>query len=165
MGLLLSGCSVFLSRPVPRGSLVEPDDYAQLKPGVSTRSDVMDLLGSPTTHATFDDNTWIYISMETVYVPISFPGIRKQDVVVLNFDNGGVLRNLRTLNLKNARPVTMSPDVTPTPGTRINIVQQILGNVGRYNPMSNLNSTFGGSTGPMGFNSGPGHGGTGNSLP
>ncbi|GBQ36470.1 lipoprotein OmlA [Gluconacetobacter azotocaptans DSM 13594] len=165
LGLFLSGCAVFQSRPVPRGSLVEADDYTQLKPGVSTRSDTMDLLGSPTTRATFDDNTWIYISMTTMPTPVSFPSIRKQQVLVLNFDNGGVLRNMRTLSKADARYVGMVQDVTPTPGTKINVLQQILGNVGRYNPMSNMNSTFGGSTGPMGSNSGPGHGGTGNTLP
>nr|WP_317135290.1 outer membrane protein assembly factor BamE [Nguyenibacter vanlangensis] len=163
--MLLSGCSVFSSRPFQRGSLIERDDYTQLKPGVSTRADAMDLLGSPTTRATFDDNTWIYISMRTAQTPLSFPSIRQQQVVVLNFDDKGTLRTLRTLDKSNARPVSMVGAVTPTPGTSVNIMQQILGNVGRYNPMSNLDSTFGGSTGPMGFNNGPGHGGTGNSLP
>jgi outer membrane protein assembly factor BamE (lipoprotein component of BamABCDE complex) len=165
IGLLLSGCSVFSPRPVTRGSLIEADDYNQLKPGVSTRSDAMDLLGSPTTHATFNDDTWIYITMQTTQVPLDFPSVRKQNVLVLNFDSSGLLRGMRTLDRSNARDVTMVGDVTPTPGTKINILQQILGNVGKYNPMSNLNSTFGGSSGPMGFNSGPGHGGSGNSLP
>ncbi|MBO1360747.1 outer membrane protein assembly factor BamE [Acetobacter sacchari] len=162
---LLSACSFFQSPPMPRGSLIEADDYTQLKPGVSNRADAIDLLGSPTTKATFDDNTWIYISMMTIPEPASFPRITKQQVVVLNFDPAGTLRSLRTLDLKDAKKVGMVGAVTPTPGTKINVMQQILGNVGRYNPMSGMGSTFGGSTGPMGSNNGPGHGGTGNSLP
>jgi len=67
--LLLGGCSVFSPIPEPRGSLIEKTDYAQLVPGTSTRSDVLDSLGSPTAHATFDDNTWIYVSMITSPTP------------------------------------------------------------------------------------------------
>lgn len=167
----LSGCHIFENSPMPRGSLIEADDYNQLKPGVSNRADALDLLGSPTTKATFDDNTWIYVSMMTAPTPASFPHVTKQQVVVLNFDQGGTLRALRTLNMKDAKHPGMVGEATPTPGTKINILQEILGNVGRYNPMQNMmgNSAFGGgnssSNGMMGMNNGPGHGGSGNSLP
>ncbi|MBS0984737.1 outer membrane protein assembly factor BamE [Acetobacter thailandicus] len=164
---LVSGCSIFSPTPVPRGSLVEADDYDQLIPGSSTRADAIDLMGSPTTRGAFDDNTWIYISMTTYLRPANFPGIDKQQVVVLNFDNDGKLKTLRTLNRKDARPVSMISQVTPTPGTSINILQQILGNVGRYNPMQNLmgtGSATGQSQGLGNSNSGPGHFGSGNTL-
>ena len=165
-GLALSGCSVFKPSKIQHGSLVEADDYNKLKVGETSRSDVMDALGSPTGRATFDDNTWIYVSMTHVLAPISFPQVRKQDVVVLTFDQNGILRNLRSLHKNDARYVVMASGRTPTPGTKINIMQQILGNVGRYNPLSQMSSTYGGSTGPMNsMNGGPGHGGSGNSLP
>ena len=165
-GIGLSGCALFKPGVVQRGSLVEADDYNKLKTGVTTRSDVMDALGSPTAHATFDDNTWVYASMTQVLAPISFPRVRRQEAVVLTFDQDGILRNLRVLHKNDARYVSMASGRTPTPGTKINIMQQILGNVGRYNPLSQMSSTYGGSTGPMNsMNGGPGHGGAGNSLP
>lgn len=162
---MLSGCSIFNPTPIPRGSLIEADDYNQLIPGSSTRADAIDLLGSPTTRGAFDDNTWIYISMTTYLRPMNFPGIEKQQVVVLNFDKDGKLATLRTLNRKDARPVAMISQVTPTPGTSINILQQILGNVGRYNPMQNLmGSGSATGTGLGNSNAGPGHFGSGNTL-
>lgn len=164
---VISGCSVFAPTPIPRGSLVEADDYNQLTPGSSTRADAVDLMGSPTTKGAFDDNTWIYISMTTYMKPLDFPGVKKQQVVVLKFDNAGMLQSLRTLNRKDSRPVAMISKVTPTPGTSINILQQILGNVGRYNPMQNMMGGANGAgtgTGMMGGNSGPGHFGAGNTL-
>ncbi|OUJ04746.1 lipoprotein [Acetobacter malorum] len=163
---VISGCSVFAPSPIPRGSLIEADDYNQLTPGTSTRADAVDLLGSPTTKGAFDDNTWIYISMTTYMKPLDFPGIDKQQVVVLKFDGAGMLQSLRTLNRKDSRSVAMISKVTPTPGTSINILQQILGNVGRYNPMQNMMNSSGGGTGTgmMGGNSGPGHFGAGNTL-
>lgn len=163
--LMLGGCAVFAPIPQSRGSLIEKTDYAQLKPGVSTRSDALDLLGSPTSHATFNDNIWIYVSMVTAPTPLSFPSVKKQDIVVLAFDNGGVLRELDTLHKKNGMYVGMVGETTPTPGSHNNILQELLGNVGRYNPMSNMGSTFGGSQGPLGGSQGTGNGGQGNSLP
>ncbi|GBR52279.1 lipoprotein OmlA [Neokomagataea thailandica NBRC 106555] len=160
----MGGCSLFSPIPQPRGSLIEKADYSQLIPGTSTQSDAMDLLGSPTAHATFDDNTWIYVSMITSPRPLSFPKIDKQQVVVLNFDNSGVLRKLNTLGKSNAVNVGMVGRTTPAPGTKTSVIQQLLGNVGRYNPMSNMGSTFGGSSGPM-SNQGTGNGGSGNTLP
>ncbi|GAB6854698.1 outer membrane protein assembly factor BamE [Asaia astilbis] len=163
--LALAGCSVFSPIPQNRGSLIEKDDYAQLVPGTSTRNDVTDILGSPTSHATFDDNTWIYISMVTVPQPLGFPRVTKQNVLVLAFDTTGVLRRMDTLHRKNGYNVGMVGETTPTPGTKVNVLQQLLGNVGRYNPMSGMGSTFGGTQGPLGAGVGTGHGGTGNSIP
>lgn len=165
---ILSGCGVFRPTPIPRGSLIEADDYNQLVPGTSTRADAVDLLGSATTKGAFDDNTWIYISMTTYLRPIDFPGVKKQQVVVLKFNNAGALESMRTLSRRDARPVAMISQVTPTPGTSINILQQILGNVGRYNPMQNMMGSSGnmgsGGGGMMNSNSGPGHFGSGNTL-
>ena len=104
--------------------------------------------------------------MTTYMRPLDFPGIDKQQVVVLKFDGAGTLQSLRTLNRKDSRSVAMISKVTPTPGTSINILQQILGNVGRYNPMQNMMNSSGGGTGTgmMGGNSGPCHFGAGNTL-
>jgi len=78
--------------------------------------------------------------------------------------NSGVLRKMDTLNRKDSIRVGMVGATTPTPGTKTSVIQELLGNVGRYNPMSNMSSTFGGSQGPLG-NQGTGNGGAGNTLP
>jgi len=102
--------------------------------------------------------------MITSPTPLGFPTVDKQQVVVLNFDNSGVLRKMDTLNRKDSIRVGMVGATTPTPGTKTSVIQELLGNVGRYNPMSNMSSTFGGSQGPLG-NQGTGNGGAGNTLP
>ncbi|MBO1325912.1 outer membrane protein assembly factor BamE [Acetobacter sp. TBRC 12305] len=165
--VLLSGCAVFAPSLIPRGSLAEPDDYNQLIPGTSTRADALDLMGSPTTRGAFDDNVWIYITMATHMVPMDFPAVSKQQVVVLRFDNTGKITSLRTLSRKDGMNVAMVDKITPTPGTKINVMQQILGNVGRYNPMQNMMGSGSGDGMMGGYNNnmqGPGHFGSGNSL-
>lgn len=162
--LTVSGCAVFSPLPTARGQMVEKEDYGKLVPGTSTRADVTALLGSPTTRATFDDNTWFYIGEVTAPVPLAHPKVENQQVLVLNFDGGGVLRGLRRLDETNAHNVSMVGRTTPSPGSDASFMQQLIGNVGRYNPMGSLGGdTLGG--GGLGSNNGYGHGGAGNTLP
>ena len=149
-----------------RGNLIDNIDYAQLQPGSSTRADVTSLVGTPTTKATFDDNTWIYVGEVTRPVPAGFPAVMRQEVVVMNFDSNGTLRTLRKLSGKDAVRVAMVSRTTPSPGSEASFVQQVIGNVGRYNPASLLGGGLGGTGTDLNGQSGAGgQGGTGNSLP
>ncbi|MCQ8241339.1 outer membrane protein assembly factor BamE [Rhizosaccharibacter radicis] len=162
---VLGGCGIISPLPTNRGQLIEPVDYAKLSPGTSTRDDVQNLLGSPTAHATFDDNTWFYIGEVTAPVPMSRPSVQKQEVVELKFDSAGVLRSVRRLNKQDGTNVAMTGRTTPSPGSDTSIMQQLIGNVGRYSPMG-MDSLGGiGGSGGLGSNNGYGHGGQGNTLP
>lgn len=154
----LSACAVFKSAPIHGGSLIEPDDYNQLIPGSSTRSDAIDLLGSPSSKGAFNDNTWIYLSNVSHSTPMNFPRVTKQQVVVLKFSPTGTLKSIRTLSIKDSMHVAMVSKITPTPGSKINVLEQILGNVGRYNPMQNLSGLMGTGMNQLG------HFGSGNAL-
>ncbi len=165
--LALSGCALFAPIPTERGQMVEKEDYDKLVPGTTTRADVTALLGSPTSRATFDDNTWYYIGEVTAPVPLARPKIDHQQVLVLNFDGNGTLRGVRRLDQSNAHDVAMVSRVTPSPGSEASFMQQLIGNVGRYNPLGAAGGdTLGGSgLGGLGSNNGAGHGGAGNTLP
>ena len=92
--LTLAACDTtgLLSHPIQaRGNRVDPDQLSQLVPGTSTRNDVMALIGSPTTRATFDDNTWLYISEMTKPVIAATNVIRDQQVITVTFDQQGVV--------------------------------------------------------------------------
>jgi outer membrane protein assembly factor BamE (lipoprotein component of BamABCDE complex) len=128
------GCSVFESPAQVRGNRVDADQMKQLVPGTSTRSDVTALLGSPTTHASFDDNTWIYIGEVTRPRVAQVQGVESQDVVVVTFDDKGVLEKVAHLTQKDAEPVTVVARTTPSPGTNATFLQQLFGNVGRFSP-------------------------------
>ena len=129
----LCACSVVETPRTLRGNKVDVDALKELVPGTSTKKDVTSLIGSPTAHATFDDNEWIYIS-ETTHTRIGrMPGVLKQDVTVLNFDGQGVLQKVKRLNEDDGRDVAVVDRATPSPGSEASFLQQLLGNVGRYN--------------------------------
>jgi outer membrane protein assembly factor BamE (lipoprotein component of BamABCDE complex) len=144
--LPVSACSVFEAPTYVRGNRVDPDQLKELVVGTSSKADASSLLGSPTSHATFDDNRWIYIGEVTQPQIGRYPDVVTQDVVVLTFDQGGILRGVQHLTQKNAQSVAMAPGATPSPGSEASFLQQLLGNVGRFNP------------GALGSGGGPGPG-------
>lgn len=132
VALTLAACSVVEAPRTLRGAQVDPDELKQLVVGTSTKKDVETLIGSPTTKGTFDDR-WIYISQTTHTRIARLPGVDKQDVLVLSFDQNGVLRDMEQHGMKDAKPVTMVDRTTPSPGSEASFMQQLLGNVGRFN--------------------------------
>ena len=130
--LALSACSAIDAPHQLRGNRVDADAIKELVPGTSTRADATSLLGSPTAHGTFDDNTWIYISETTRTRVGRLPGVTAQDVTVLTFDQGGVLRDLKRLNQDDSKDVAVVSRATPSPGSEASFMQQLLGNVGKF---------------------------------
>jgi outer membrane protein assembly factor BamE (lipoprotein component of BamABCDE complex) len=131
---LLAGCSFFEAKSQIRGNKIDPDALAELTPGTSTRADATALLGSPTAHATFDDNSWIYINETTRPRIARTQGVLDQRVVVLRFDQQGVLQEVRRLNQDDSMPVDVVARATPSPGNDTSIMQQLFGNIGRFSP-------------------------------
>jgi outer membrane protein assembly factor BamE (lipoprotein component of BamABCDE complex) len=129
---LLSGCSFFDFPPQLRGNKVDAEQLKELVPGTSTRADVTSLLGSPTAKASFDDNTWIYISEVTQPRVGRVQGVNSQEVVAVVFDDRGVLQKIDDLSKKDSKPVDVVARTTPSPGSDATFMQQLLGNVGRF---------------------------------
>lgn len=129
----LSACSAIDAPRQLRGNKVDEDQLKELVIGTSTRADAIALLGSPTVRATFEDNTFIYVSATTRTRVGRTPGIVAQDVTVLTFDQAGVLRGAKRLDQDDAKEVTMVGRATPSPGSEASFLQQLLGNVGKFN--------------------------------
>lgn len=134
--VLLGGCGIFSIFDAPdtiRGNKVDAYRLKELVPGTSTQADVTALIGSPTAKASFDPNTWLYIS-EITHIRIArTPGVQDQAVVVLTFDSGGVLRKIDKVDQDESLPVTVVARTTPSPGTEASFLQQLFGNIGRFN--------------------------------
>ena len=131
--LLLGGCSIFEAKSQLRGNRVDADQLKELVPGTSTRADVTALIGSPTAKATFDDNTWLYVSEVTKPRVARTLGVLSQNVVVLSFNDQGVLQEVKHLDQEDSVPVSIVARTTPSPGTEASFLQQLFGNIGRFN--------------------------------
>jgi outer membrane protein assembly factor BamE (lipoprotein component of BamABCDE complex) len=118
--------------PQVRGNHVDAEQLKELVPGTSTRSDVTALVGSPTAHATFDDNTWLYIGERTQPRIGQTQRVISQQVTVLTFNEQGVLQNIDSKDQGDAMPVSVIARTTASPGTEAGFLQQLFGNIGRF---------------------------------
>ena len=132
LALSLGGCSVFEPKQQIRGNKIDADQMKELTVGTSTRVDVAALLGSPTMRATFDDNTWLYISEITRPRIGGTQSVEAQTVVVLTFDNKGVLSGIKTKTEDDSVAVSVVDRKTPSPGSEASFLQQLFGNIGRF---------------------------------
>jgi outer membrane protein assembly factor BamE (lipoprotein component of BamABCDE complex) len=126
---LFTGCRATYDT---RGNVPDPDAVLQVQPGVDDRKQVAQVLGSPSTMATFNDKTWYYISKKTRRVAFFDPKVLDQEVLAIKFDDNGVVSDMKIYGLEDAHSVTPDPEETPTSGKELTILQQLLGNIGRF---------------------------------
>ena len=96
----LRGCAVSEDQ---RGNLPDPDKLAEVKPGTTTKEQVVKILGSPSSASTFDDDTWYYISRKTKQVAFFSPDVLDQQVYIVDFDDKGVVKDLGHKTLAERR--------------------------------------------------------------
>lgn len=125
----LVGCTPTVAN---RGNLLEDDQISKVKTGFHTRSDVLRFMGSPTTTAPFDDKIWYYIGQETEKKGILDPKVTKERIVVVEFDDQGVVQKIADAESERL-DIPLSRDKTQTHGNDYTVMQQLLGNLGRFN--------------------------------
>lgn len=128
--LVLAGCQPTVST---HGHSIDPTVLAQIKPGVTSREEVSRLLGSPSTVGTFEKESWYYVSQRSEAISFYQADITQQDVVRVTFDSNGVVSDVQAHGLEMAQNVTPDPNRTRTMGNELTIVQQFIGNIGRFN--------------------------------
>jgi outer membrane protein assembly factor BamE (lipoprotein component of BamABCDE complex) len=148
-GFALSACQPILE---VRGNEPNPQALAQIQPGKSDKSDVTHLLGSPSTVSTFNPNVWYYISQRDTRVSCLDPMLLDQKVYVVEFDDQGLVKDLQT-HLDDNRQIAMNPRTTPAPGKELTLIEQLLGNFGRFS-----NSAASGPAGSGNAGTAPGGG-------
>lgn len=130
LALVLGACS---STVDTHGHRLDDESVAQIRPGGSSRGDVASLLGSPSTLASFDSRTWYYVGRRVEEQNFFFRDVTAQDVVRVRFDATGRVERVDRFALADARAVDPVDDETPTGGSELNVVQQFIGNIGRFN--------------------------------
>ena len=115
-----------------RGNIVEDYRLAEVVPGVSSRTNVLKSLGSPTTQAPFDENVWYYLGQKTEKRGIFDPKVVEDKVVVVAFREDGIVDTIEEVEADQIN-VPRVRRKTPTSGNEITVMEQLLGNVGRFN--------------------------------
>jgi len=103
---------------------------ADVKVGTDTRDTVLARLGSPTATATFDKNTWFYISQVSNKTAFYHPRILRRSIVAIQFDKDSqTVTALNTYSLQDGRVIAFNGRETPTRGRQITVLEQLIGSI------------------------------------
>lgn len=115
------------------GHRLDDEVLAQIQPGVTPREQVARLLGSPSSLSTFDDSAWYYVSQRTERKSFYQEEVVAQEVVTIRFDQQGTVDEVIRADLADAREIEVVERQTPTAGNELSVLEQFIGNVGRFN--------------------------------
>ena len=132
-GLLASGLAACAPQVDTRGNLPDPETVLEVQPGVHDRDQVATILGSPSTVATFEDDTWYYISRRTEKIAFFDPEVVDQQVLVVKFGQDGLVADMAVYGVEDGQVIEPVERTTPTSGRELTILQQLFGNIGRFN--------------------------------
>jgi outer membrane protein assembly factor BamE (lipoprotein component of BamABCDE complex) len=128
-----------------RGNLPNPDKLAEIHAGSTTKDEVAKILGTPSSVSVFNnDKSWYYISRRTSQTAFLDPDVLDQQVYIVNFDDQGVVKAVDHKVLEDGKEVTPVARATPAPGRELSFLEQLIGNLGKFNGSSGGGASGGG---------------------
>jgi outer membrane protein assembly factor BamE (lipoprotein component of BamABCDE complex) len=132
----LSACAPMVDQ---RGYVPDPEKLSTLRAGIDNKLSVTSRLGSPSSMATFDASTWYYISSEQAQFAFFKARTTKREIVQIHFDIDNLVDEVTYYDLADGQQINFVERETPTRGKELTFLEQIFGNVGRFD-----SSTLGG---------------------
>ena len=134
--LALCACSLKVAQ---RGVMPDIDAIASIVPQESGKLDVERRLGSPSSINMFGEETWMYIGETTEAVAFFEPKVNERSVLVVIFDDKGIVKDIQSHGLDVARDVEPVDRTTPTVGKNLTVIEQLMGNLNRFGKMGQKN--------------------------
>jgi outer membrane protein assembly factor BamE (lipoprotein component of BamABCDE complex) len=131
-GILALGLGACAQDIRVRGNIPDSEMVSKINPGVHSRIDIQSLLGSPSTVSTFQDSKWYYIGQKSTQFAFFEPKVLERTVLVVSFDAAGLVETTRTYDLADGQAIDPVDRVTPTEGRKMSILQQLIGNLGKF---------------------------------
>jgi outer membrane protein assembly factor BamE (lipoprotein component of BamABCDE complex) len=127
----IAGCSPSIEQ---RGNLPDAEKVSEIHAGSTTKDEVVKILGTPSSVSVFNnDKSWYYISRRTAQTAFFDPDVLDQQVYVVNFDDQGVVKAVDHKVLQDGKEITPIARATPAPGRELSFLEQLIGNLGKFN--------------------------------
>jgi outer membrane protein assembly factor BamE (lipoprotein component of BamABCDE complex) len=109
--------------------------------GQTSKQEVMDQFGSPSSVSSFGPETWYYIHSRKETVAFLKPEVVDQDISSIEFDATGLVTKIDGYNKEQYQEIANVKRITPTEGHSLGFFEQVLGNVGRFNKAGDKSGT------------------------
>jgi outer membrane protein assembly factor BamE (lipoprotein component of BamABCDE complex) len=116
-----------------RGYQPRSGDFSKVQVGMP-KSEVEALLGSPSTTASvaLQGDSYYYISSRVEQTAFFDPKETDRQVFAVRFDANDQVVSFANYGMEDGQVIEVNSRQTPTKGRELTIVQQLLGNIGRF---------------------------------
>jgi len=132
LAVFFSACSPIV---VTRGNFITEHKLEKIAVNTSKRADVVQNWGPPSAVSSFDMNTWYYIGETTEQKGVFAPEIVARKVIEVKFDkeDNETVIAINNIDPAQAKEISIVARKTPTAGKEFTVLQQLIGNMGKYN--------------------------------
>lgn len=128
--LAAAACSPIVDN---RGYVKQGNLKDRIVVGQTSKQEVFDQFGSPSSQSSFGAETWYYINVRKETMGFLKPEAVDQDITRVEFDTAGIATKVENYAQDATQEVKNVKRETPTEGHSLGFIEQALGNVGRFN--------------------------------
>ncbi len=132
-GLALLLCSALAAGCSPtvqiHGYVPPQSDIQRIRPGFDDTGSVEKILGRPSSSGVLADSAWYYVQSTVESYTYHAPKVIDRKVLAVNFDQRGVVKDIKRYGLADGRVVNLETRTTETGGREMGILEQIFGNI------------------------------------
>lgn len=134
--LIFLGISPFLEGCAPfseiHGNLPDVETISKIKQGESTKVEVLQILGPPTSIAPFDPKVWYYIGEKVERIAFYDPDVVEKEIFVVTFNDEEIVESFIPIEEPHDFEIEPHTRKTKTLGQDPSLLQQVFGNFGKF---------------------------------
>ncbi|HQS83824.1 MAG: hypothetical protein B7Y25_02635 [Alphaproteobacteria bacterium 16-39-46] len=125
----LTGCAPFSTI---HGNLPDAETVSKVKKGETTKAQVLEILGPPTSIAPFNPKVWYYIGERVERVAFFDPDVMEKEIFMVTFNDEDILESFTPIERPHDFEIEPNTRKTKTLGQDPSLMQQMFGNFGKF---------------------------------
>jgi len=115
------------------GFMPNDSKISQISLSETDKDETRQILGAPSSVVAFDDNTWLYISGKQERFAFYPTKELERNILEIKFAEDGTVKSLEKYDIQDGvKNIKFAKKETPTSGHKMGVIEQLLGNVGRF---------------------------------
>ena len=127
--LTLGACSPKME---VRGNMLSDQQVQRIEPYITNKAQVQQMLGTPSAKAMFNDDIWYYVGQTTEQTAFLNAEVTDREIYAITFTEEGFVASIDPVDAAGEE-VPIVDRETPTSGHNLTLMQQLLGNIGKFN--------------------------------
>ena len=130
---LFTSLLISCTQPIEvHGNRISLKDFDIIEPGKTTEQQVLEQLGKPVITQGYGSKSWIYVESKSQKTVLSGRKFINRTIVRVSFDKRGIATSVDIIPYDKELKPNVATRKTPTAGQEITVLQQLIGNFGRF---------------------------------